>query len=122
MNHSCLYTLPDSGAIPSGTGDHGQPIQNRELKSLQLSEPSKGMGLCYHFTHQCNMILWYQALIIIIFYLKLQYKMLAVQQYNNFQYSLSVFYTAVFKSFKLNLILILIQKVFCKIIVQGKCV
>lgn len=30
-----------SRAIPSGTGDHDQPIQNRQLKSLQLSEPSK---------------------------------------------------------------------------------
>lgn len=44
MNQSCVYTLPDSGAIPCGTGDHDQPIQDRQLKSLQLSEPSKGNG------------------------------------------------------------------------------
>lgn len=46
--------LPGSGAIPSGTGDHGQPVQNRQIKSLQFSEPSKGMCLCYHCTHQCQ--------------------------------------------------------------------
>uniref|UniRef100_K1RIR0 Uncharacterized protein n=1 Tax=Magallana gigas TaxID=29159 RepID=K1RIR0_MAGGI len=33
----------DSGAIPSGTGDHGQPVQNRQIKSLQFSEPSKAV-------------------------------------------------------------------------------
>lgn len=30
-----------SGAIPSGTRDHGQSVQNRQIKSLQFSEPSK---------------------------------------------------------------------------------